>query len=147
MVKTSLADLPFHLYICQLIRCTLYNSFALKMSFQIPRITVFFVFLLLFFIFISKNCLPYRNTWVHHHVLVGFHWSIFRFLCGVLWTIVCTFVSSLQFSCLSFFDLRLLNTLWYLQTFSIYYHSFLNTKVIQSQIMLQNTIVIQSQIM
>ena len=46
MVKTSLADFPFHLHIC-----TLYNSFALEMSFQVHRIAIFFVFLLLFVLF------------------------------------------------------------------------------------------------
>jgi succinate-acetate transporter protein len=51
MVKTSLADFPFHLHICQLIQCTLYNSFALEMSFQVHRIAIFFVFLLLFVLF------------------------------------------------------------------------------------------------
>ena len=64
---------------------------------------------------ISRNCLHFWGTWIHPQFSVGMCYSIFRFLCSVLWIIDCPFpfghciVCSSVFwplYCLSF-DLRL----------------------------------------
>ena len=73
-----------------------------------------------------RNCLrapgtPFRSTRVHlDFCLVRVALSLYSYLCGVLYIIVCSIVPLLIYNwplyCL-FFDMRLLVTLWYLQTF------------------------------
>jgi hypothetical protein len=39
--------------------------------------------------FWSRNCLPFRSTWVHHRCLVGF--VLLDLLCNILLNAVCPF--------------------------------------------------------
>jgi hypothetical protein len=68
----------------------------------------------------SRNCLPYRSTWVHSRILVGFCCSIFSFLHNVLCIIVCRFTLGHCIVCPSIRGFWLL--LWYLQNFLVAFY-------------------------
>ena len=67
-------------------------------------------------IVIAFNWKPFRVTWVNPQFFYGIRVkSIFTFWVS-LFVFICSFLLVIQWHCLSFFEWRLLNTLWFLQT-------------------------------
>ena len=56
----------------------------------------------------SRNCLPFRSTWIHPRFLVGFVFLYICFMCNVLQIVICTLF--FFWCCLSFVDFWILIT-------------------------------------